>query len=125
MATDFFERQSAARRSTKWLVVLFTLAVVGIVGIVFLVSMAAVGGFEQYSQFATHSASVPPLKAKFDWSVPFGASAIALLLIVGGSFFKIAQLNGGGTTVAENVGGIRLTPNTTDLVERRVLNIVE
>ncbi len=125
MATDFFERQSAARRSTKWLVVLFALAVVGIVGTVFLVSMAAVGGFEQYSQFATHSASVSPLKANFDWSVPFGASAIALLLIIGGSFFKIAQLSGGGTTVAENVGGIRLAPNTTDLVERRVLNIVE
>ncbi len=125
MATDFFERQSAARRSTKWLVVLFAIAVVGIVSTVFLVSLLAVGGFEQYSQSATHSASVPPLKATFDWSVPIGASAITLLLIVGGSFFKVAQLNGGGTTVAENVGGMRLAPNTTDLVERRLLNVVE
>ena len=29
MATDFFERQAAARRNTKWLVVMFVLAVIG------------------------------------------------------------------------------------------------
>ena len=32
MATDFFQRQSDARRNTKWLVVMFILAVIGIVG---------------------------------------------------------------------------------------------
>ena len=31
MATNFFERQSDARRSTKWLVLMFVLAVVAIV----------------------------------------------------------------------------------------------
>ena len=29
MATDFFQRQSDARRNTKWLVVMFALAVIG------------------------------------------------------------------------------------------------
>jgi len=32
MATDFYQRQADARRSTKWLVVMFVLAVIGIVG---------------------------------------------------------------------------------------------
>jgi Zn-dependent protease with chaperone function len=130
MATDFFERQSAARRSTKWLVVLFSFAVVAIVGIVFLASLAAVGGFKQYASQATTSSSVEsPLSdvdyTNLQWEVPLGACAVTLLLIGGGSLFKIAQLNGGGTTVAESVGGMRIAPNTTDPLERRLLNIVE
>ena len=43
-----------------------------------------------------------------------GASAAALALIGGGSLFKIAQLAGGGTVVAERLGGRRVYPNTTD-----------
>ena len=130
MATDFFERQSAARRSTKWLVVLFSFAVIAIVGVVFLATWAAVGGFEHYGHQATISSAVDPPLADLDyqalqWEVPLGACAFTLLLIGGGSLFKIAQLNGGGTTVAENVGGIRVNPNTNDLVERRLLNVVE
>jgi len=130
MATDFFERQSAARRSTKWLVVLFTVAVVALVGIVFVATFAAVGGYEQYSRNATISSSVePPLAGqdfqRLQWEVPLGACAFTLLLIGGGSLFKIAQLNGGGTAVAENVGGTRVAPNTTDPIERRLLNVVE
>ena len=41
MATDFFERQSVARRNTKWLVVMFVLAVIGIVGTTFVVTAIA------------------------------------------------------------------------------------
>ena len=49
----------------------------------------------------------------------------ALALIAGGSLFKIAQLSGGGTVVAERLGGRRVYPNTTDPTERRLLNVVE
>ena len=41
MATDFFERQDAARRSTKFLVVMFALGVLGIVGTTMAVAWAA------------------------------------------------------------------------------------
>lgn len=54
-----------------------------------------------------------------------GAGGATLALIGGGSLFKIAQLRGGGTTVAERLNGRRVFPNTTDLVERRILNVVE
>ena len=41
MATDFFQRQSDARRNTKWLVVMFVLAVIGIVGTTFVATAIA------------------------------------------------------------------------------------
>jgi Zn-dependent protease with chaperone function len=109
MATDFFERQSVARRNTKWLVAMFALAVIGIVGTTFVataIGLGAAGG------------DVPI-------EVPLIASAGALVLIAGGSLFKIAQLAGGGSVVAERLGGRRIFPNTTDPVEHRLLNVVE
>ena len=48
-----------------------------------------------------------------------------MALILGGSLFKLAQLRGGGTVVAERLGGMRIYPNTTDPHQRRVLNVVE
>ncbi|NOY29046.1 MAG: M48 family metallopeptidase [Planctomycetes bacterium] len=121
MSTEFFERQSKARRSTKWLVAMFFLAVVGIVGMVFLASATAVGFYnENRSNLqAFHVKPVAP------WTIPLGVSAAALVLIAGGSWYKVSMLSGGGTTVAESVGGRRIVPNTTNPVERKVLNVVE
>jgi len=121
MSTNFFERQSKARRSTKWLVAMFFLAVVGIVGMVFLASALAIGAINENesSRQAFGNKPVDP------WMIPLGISAASLLLIAGGSWYKIAMLNGGGTTVAESVGGRRIVPNTTDPLERKVLNVVE
>ncbi len=109
MATNFFERQDVARRNTKWLVVMFVLAVIGIVGTTFVASAVAFGAM---------GGDVP-------LEVPIVASAGALALIGGGSTYKIAQLAGGGTVVAERLGGRRLFPNSTDPIERRLLNVVE
>ncbi len=121
MSTDFFERQSVARRSTKWLIGLFLLAVVLIVGIVVVATALAMGaiGSSEISQLRQNH------RAGDLWVLPIGAGACALTLIAGGSLFKVSQLRGGGTIVAENVGGRRIAPNTTDRVERRVLNVVE
>jgi Zn-dependent protease with chaperone function len=112
MATNFYERQDVARRNTAWLVLMFVLAVIGIVGVTFVATALAFGA-------ANQSGSEIPL------DVPIGASVGALALIGGGSAFKIAQLAGGGTVVAERLGGRRVYPNTTDPVERRLLNVVE
>ncbi len=109
MATDFFERQSVARRNTKWLVVMFALAVIGLVGTTFVATAMAVGA----------AGGEIPL------AVPIGASLGALALIGGGSAFKIAQLSGGGTVLAERLNGRRVYPNSTDPIERRLLNVVE
>ena len=120
MATDFFERQSAARRSTKWLVVMFSLGVVGLVGGTVLIAAAAVAQVEFYQDAIGQDAVASERIA-----IPALAGLAALMLILLGSWYKISQLSGGGTVVAERLGGRRVYPNTTDPIERRLLNVVE
>jgi len=122
MATDFYERQDAARRSTTWLVAMFTMAVVAIVGATMFVAWIAVeGAAGAQGEYGGFDAAGTPEEI----AVPLGAGAAALVLILGGSSFKVAQLRGGGHVVAENLGGRRVFPDTTDPVERRLLNVVE
>ncbi len=124
MATDFFERQSNARRSTRWLVGMFTISVIVIVGTIVGVTLLAIrtANNNQQLQMAAGLSEGEPID---EWKTPAVAGAAALALIVLGSLYKIGQLRGGGTAVAESVGGKRVTPNTTDPVERRLINVVE
>ncbi len=122
MATNFFQRQSDARRSTTWLVGMFLLAVIGIVATVVMLTAVAM----QYADLPRIALAneVPTERPTF--ALPAIAGLITLLLIIGGSLFKIAELTrGGGTRVAESLGGRRLAPDGTDPVERRLLNVVE
>src|SRR4029079_17327456 len=121
MATDFFQRQSDARRNTKWLVVMFVLAVIGIVATTMLATAILVGIMQQRSDGQRGRVAHQPTP----WQPAVVGGVAALGLIIGGSLFKIAQLARGGTVVAERLGGRRVYPNTTDLTERRLLNVVE
>ena len=118
MATDFFERQSSARRSTVWLALMFCLAVVGIVATVFAITAVAV---------AQQGAIRDPMNAgDFSWELPLLAAAATLLVIAGGTLYKVIELRtGGGTGVAERLGGQRIYPDTQDPTHRRLLNVVE
>ena len=80
--------------------------------------------YDQFDQLG-RPAHYRPGPGPFPWHIPIGASLASLALIAGGSMFKIAQLSSGGTGVAERMGGRRVYPNTTDPVERRLLNVVE
>ena len=121
MATDFFERQAAARRNTAWLVFLFSVAVIAIVG--------AVTGVAWYAADELpigRGAYVEGREPVFPWEIPLTAGLVTLLLIIGGSWYKIAVLrSGGGTSVAESLGGKRLYPDSGGMTERRLLNVVE
>ncbi len=116
MSTNFFERQSKARRSTKWLVVMFVVAVAGIVGAVAAVAAGVA--------LSSNDGSEPPDMGQLI-AISLAAGGATLALIVLGSLYKVAALSGGGTTVAEAVGGRRIHTNTSDPVEKRILNIVE
>jgi Zn-dependent protease with chaperone function len=118
MATDFFERQSTARRNTKWLIWTFSLAVLGILVTTFVATTMAVEASKEVRDAVGTGQAFP-------WQVPGMATVAALGLIAGGSLFKIAQLAGGGTAVAERLGGRRLYPNSLEPNERRLLNVVE
>jgi Zn-dependent protease with chaperone function/histone H3/H4 len=119
MAADFFQRQDAARRNTTRLVVLFFLAVIAIMASIHLV-LALVFGY-----------LAADAGAALDWRL-FASPAIlalsmigTLVVVGGGSAFKIAQLAGGGHVVAEQVGGRLINPDTTDPLEQPLLNVVE
>src|SRR4051794_24954094 len=113
MATDFFQRQSDARRNTKWLVVMFVLAVIGVVGTTMVATAIATGAMQEHEAFRGRRGVSQPVQ----WQAPIAAGVAALGLIIGGSLFKIAQLSGGGTVVAERLGGRRVYPNSIDLTE--------
>ncbi len=119
MAT-FFEQQDQARRSTTRLVVLFGLAVLAII-VSIEVLLAVTMGY----------LSRDPDTGVVDWTAVTDpqlivVSVIGTLIIVGGgSLFKMAQLRGGGQVVAEQLGGRLLTAGSGDPVEQRLLNVVE
>ncbi len=119
MATDFFQRQSAAQRSTVWLMTMFILAVLAIVGLVTAIAFVVVQA--QMNEPGRSFASRPE-----QWFIPAIAGGVTLLVVLGGSLFKVMELRaGGGSRVAEALGGRRLYPNSQDPVERRLLNVVE
>ena len=132
---DFFEAQAHARKRTTRLVVLFGLAVIGTI----LASYAAaIVIFQQLSPRVRHfehgywqyqrTAAWPDETAGYPWwnTQVFTGVALGTLAVVGlASLYKWSQFRGGGAVVAEGVGGRRIDPHTTDLHERRLLNVVE
>jgi Zn-dependent protease with chaperone function len=121
MSTNFFENQDAARRNTKRLVLLFCLAVVAIAGMLYLLAVLLTG-VERPDPNAGQMVLSP-----LWWQPDLAAEvAIATLIVVGGgSLYKIAQLRGGGAVIAEALGGALIPPGTRNADERRLLNVVE
>lgn len=109
---DFFEAQARAKQRTSRLLGLFVLAVLGTIlagyGAALLIVGRGIGRIALWQ---------PGL---------FVAVAIGTVLVVAlASFSKWSQFSAGGSAVAESVGGRRVDPHTTDLAERRLLNVVE
>jgi Zn-dependent protease with chaperone function/uncharacterized tellurite resistance protein B-like protein len=128
---DFFERQEKARRNTKLLVVYFITGVALLIAVVYLVSaviFTAAGAryrsrHHQYYNYDTQlEANHVPL-----WDPRlFCEVAIGTLAVIGlGSIFKTMELAQGGSAVSSMMGGRLLNPSTTDLDERKLLNVVE
>ena len=111
---DFFAAQAQARKRTHRLVLLFILAVVGTV----LAGYAA----------AVFLLNQDPHHGALIWWDPLllAWTAGATTVVVGiASLYKWSQLRAGGAAVAELVGGRLVSGDTTDLKERRLLNVVE
>ncbi|RJP94575.1 MAG: hypothetical protein C4518_03005, partial [Desulfobacteraceae bacterium] len=116
---NFFEHQEQSKRNTFKLIVLMILAVSAIVISVYAAVMVAF-----YTQDITLSAGGGPA-AWFDPSVFSGVALVVLTLIMGGSFVKLIALRRGGSYVAESLGGRRILPETHDIKEKRLINVVE
>ena len=121
---DFFEAQERARKRTHRLVGLFALAVLGTILTGYVAAIAVLGQVRPHNQRDYYDEN----PAAVDWWDPkiFAAVSLGTLAVVGlASLFKWSQMRDGGSAVAEAVGGRRLDPHTTDLRERRLLNVVE
>ncbi len=100
---NFFEHQAAARRATSRLVLLFVLAVLCIV-----IALDAVVWMVMPS-----------------WRALAFTSGVALVVITFGSLYRIASLGGGGDSVAQQMGGALVPPDTQEPALRRLRNVVE
>lgn len=121
MATDFFQQQDLARRATVRLVVLFAVAVLATVATV-------AAGTVVFVAFISRD----PDTDAMDWTVAADPWLLVLVLVgtlvvvAGGSLARIVELReGGGRMVAEELGGLLLSPDTSEAGERRLLNVVE
>jgi Zn-dependent protease with chaperone function len=115
---DFFEHQEIARRKSAWLILLFVLAVAGICISVYLATALLLG-----AQRLQHGEN--PLSVAWQPELLVLVIPATLILIFGGSLYKSLELGGSGDKVAASLGGRLVQPNTRDVAERRLLNVVE
>ncbi|HEY0943188.1 MAG TPA: M48 family metallopeptidase [Steroidobacter sp.] len=119
---NFFERQEQSRRSTRLLIALFALAVTAVVIAVNVVVCLVLAQLEENA-----IGYVPPMS---EWVMAHPRTVVfttvMVLAIIGmASLYKSSTLGGGGGVVARSLGGVRVSPDTTDPQQRRLLNVVE
>ena len=107
---NFFEHQEAARRMSRRLVLLFALAVIAIV-----IAVNLTATFVYLGLFA------PPLPRGFYLT----NTLVTVLMIGAGTWWETARLASGGEAVAQMIGARRIDPSARDLLERRLVNVVE
>ena len=121
---NFFEAQERARKSSRALVWWFILSVVGVIVVMYVLGVS----LWQYSSTNPQGVYAATDTAELVWWDPTIFTWVSVLVggvIMTGSWVKLAQLSGGGKVVAQSLGGRAVEPTTTDLPERRLLNVVE
>ncbi|MGD2075853.1 MAG: M48 family metallopeptidase [Gammaproteobacteria bacterium] len=119
---DFFAHQDRARGQTRILLLLFVLALIAIVIAVDAVVLSVVANWGN----ETGRLVVPDL----DWLTGH-AGLVALVSLATAAFialaslFRIATLGGGGGRVVRGLGATLVTPDSQDILRRRLYNVVE
>ncbi len=118
---NFFESQDLARRKTRFLILMFMLAVLAIVASVNLVITTLI-----FNSTEEATGTIPDLT----WLVNNQAllvsiSLVTIALISLSSLYKIVSLSSGGGKVARSLGGTLITAETKDPLRRRLYNVVE
>lgn len=126
---DFFQREDRARKHTTYLVFLFLLAIIGIVLAIYTVIALYV--IYQASNSASHGynqlpdGSLAPLPGL--WNPPLFESVafVVLAIVLGGCLVRMSELRDGGSAIASMLRARPVDINTSDLDERKLLNVVE
>ncbi len=115
---DFFTAQDNARRSTGRLVLFFLLAVVSLIILTNLLVMGTLGYF--------HAGSLRTGGTmQFNWQIFFAVGALVLLIVAGGTLYKINALSGGGDAVAAMFGAEPIFADDPDLDHQKLVHVVE
>jgi len=128
---DFFEAQERARKRTNRLVFFFVFAVMGTVlagyaaSWLLLNNLGADQGYTRESSSRRIYRPAAPLRPIFDPKLFLMVTGGTLAVVGFASLFKWFQMRAGGSAIAEMVGGRAVDLKTTDLRERRLLNVVE
>ncbi len=113
---NFFEHQENARKTTRRLLFLFVLAVLAIIAIIDLFFLFILTIFE-----AELYANI--------WEVPTYFHVVVALcvtvVVVCASLYRLMSLRAGGRQVAEEMGARLVVSSTTDIHEKRLINVVE
>ncbi len=127
MAMDFFAAQDQARRNTRWLVVLFSLAVFSLLLLTNLLVCLTLAMMTAADEPTAGLTTLPaqPLWSTLPWGVIGLTSAGVLLVITVVILLKQAELRQGGQVVALALGGRRLDHAQADAGQQRLLNVVE
>ncbi len=122
---DFYAAQDHARRSSRWLLLWFILAVLLLIGITNVLIAMLIYFLGATTAPMAGDEAIRDFLAAFSWEtfgfVCLGVVATIFLVVL----FKWAQLSAGGKAVAERLGGQRILPHTDDPDQRRCLNVVE
>ncbi len=118
---NFFEHQEQARKQSRWIILAFvvvTLLIVVAVNVLLMIvlssqsSVTAAGIFDPQTWLANSSLLLASSAAT--------GGAIGLA-----SLGKIVSLRSGGGKVARDMGATLVTPDTRDVLRRRLYNVVE
>ncbi len=132
---NFYQAQDQARKQSRFLVVLFVLAV----SVLVFITNICVALFVLYSNpeytlnsqtnlgMASHNIVewILQLANALGWKKCLWTSLLVFGVVFIAMGFKWLSLRQGGRVVAESVGGSLIQPSTNDALEKRLLNVVE
>jgi Zn-dependent protease with chaperone function len=110
---NFFAHQELARRQSRRMIVLFTIAVACIVAAVDVVVLVAIGIAGDEAGSGTSPGAIV-------------ATSIGVLAVIGlSTLYRISTLRGGGSAVALQLGATPVAVDSTDFTYRRLRNVIE
>ena len=121
---SFFENQQLARRNTKILVVLYVLAVAGVILAVDFVLAGVYAWNADWTNTGGNLTLAARLRVVPGSLYVWGAFGTAFVIFAV-SAWHMMQLGSGGKAVAEMIGARRVSSDTHDPLERRLVNVVE
>jgi Zn-dependent protease with chaperone function len=134
---NFFEHQDDARRTTRRLIVLFSLAVLSILFITNLAIIVSLWFFDasliqeqnqrlQNLPYGSQSQDYLQFFLSYFKLEQIAKISLLVVVVIGTViFFKRSELAGGGKVIAKRLGGKQISPDTKDFNEKRILNVVE